>query len=837
MKNYNYIILLFVLLFSFNINAQQDDQEVTAASRKAEKLSEASNSSTIITEKEVSNKKSYNVLSLLDNTVGVNVVRHGVNQFNVSLREGVDIFSTQTILLSDGRELNTYGLNFFDASASTLSGLDIAKIEVVRGSSSAVYGIGASSGVISFTTKDPFEYPGTTVQVSSGGINNSGGSIIAGRAKKVESNWSLFNVNLRHADHNQDKTFGYKINLKYSENNDWLVGEDTQDFLGGELPLMTSFNFDTSLYFVKDNYDLTATFGLNDTGNIQRRAMWGEELREMSSKFLNLQLNTGDLFVQYNYVQNDTSNNYNYWFQSDMGIDSRQSHVQVGYDFSLPSLSTELSAGADHRVIKFDTGGKVFGVNENDDDYRTYGASIQSKTKLSDNIDILFQGRYDHFSVLNEGAFSPKGVIIVNDNWGGTLRLSMSQSSVADNAYTLFSDFPGAYFQDGYLGPMGNKNAITFNNPTWQPGFVALEGLNAFHPAIDYSVLGLDHFSAYLLLAGNLGPFLMQNFMATGNPLWLVPGGGTFIGNMLSNGGAEYTMFDLNNPSNLSDSDKSVLSTETTYELGYSGKIGNKLSFSVDVYNIRKQNVLGTKRITPQLSLNPTTFANEFASTFGNTLAATYASLGLPAAAYSSILNTITTVAAGAAAQTAATIQQGWGFVLADQNPADTNRIYWGHYNFGDINYWGTDIAMNYEVSDNISLFSSYSFLSQTEFSTGDLGEEYNSNENYHLNMPKHRAKGGLSFDPDSGVHLGISFRYQSSMNINSVNTPDNSGMFWYDGFVPKRTVWDISFGLPVSSKTRFDLTVDNVSGKKYQSFGNMPMIGQQALITLTHDF
>ena len=168
----------------------------------------------------------------------------------------------------------------------------------------------------------------------------------------------------------------------------------------------------------------------------------------------------------------------------------------------------------------------------------------------------------------------------------------------------------------------------------------------------------------------------MQNFMATGNQLWLVPGGGTFIGNMLSNGGAEYTMFDLNNPSDLSDSDKSVLSTETTYELGYSGKIGNKLSFSVDVYNIRKQNVLGTKRITPQLSLNPTTFANEFASTFGNTLAATYASLGLPAAAYSSILNTITTVAAGAAAQTAATIQQGWGFVLADQNPGIDNGIF-----------------------------------------------------------------------------------------------------------------------------------------------------------------
>lgn len=836
MKNFNYIILLFVLLISFNINAQQDDQEVTAASRKAEKLSEASNSSSIISEKQASDKKSFNILSKLDKTVGVNVARHGVNQFNISLREGVNIFSTQAVLLSDGRELNTYGLNFFDASASTLSGLDISKIEVVRGSSSAVYGIGASSGVVSFTTKNPFDYPGTTVQITSGGINNDGGSIVSGNVKSIESNWNLFNVNLRHADHNDDKSFGYKINLKYSENSDWLVGEDSEDLLGGELPLMTSFNFDTSLYFVKDDYDFTATFGLNDTGNIQRRAIWGEELKEISSKFLNLQLNTGDLFVQYNYVQNDTSNNYNYWLGSDMGIDSRQSHLQVGYDFSLPSLSTELSAGADHRVIKFDTGGKVFGVNEDDDDYRTYGASIQSKTKLSDNIDILFQGRYDHFSVINKGAFSPKGVIFINDNSGGTLRLSMSQSSIADNAYTLFSDFPGASFQGGYLGPMGNKNAITFNNPTWQPGFAALGGLNAFHPAIDYSVLGLDHFSAYLLLANNMVPILSQNFAATGNQLWLVPGGSTFIANMLSNGGAEYTMFDLNNPSDLSGSDVSQLSTETTYELGYNGKIGDKFKFSVDVYNIRKQNVLGTKRITPQLSLNPTNFANEFATTFGNTLAATYASLGLPAAAYSSILNTITTLAAGAAAQTASAIQQGWGFVLADQNPADSNRIYWGHYNFGDINYWGTDIATSYEATENVSLFLNYSFLNQTEFEREDTGEGFLSDENYHLNIPKHRVKGGFSYDPNSGLHLGVSFRYQNSMNINTANSPNN-GMFWYDGFLPKRTVWDISFGLPVSSKTRVDLTIDNVSGKKYQSFVNMPMIGQQALVTLTHNF
>ena len=61
MKNYNYLILLFVLLLSFNLTAQQNSEEVTAASRTAEKLSEASNSTTIISEKEISSKKSFNV--------------------------------------------------------------------------------------------------------------------------------------------------------------------------------------------------------------------------------------------------------------------------------------------------------------------------------------------------------------------------------------------------------------------------------------------------------------------------------------------------------------------------------------------------------------------------------------------------------------------------------------------------------------------------------------------------------------------------------------------------------------------------------------------------------
>ena len=53
------------MLFSFNTNAQQNDDEVTAASRTAEKLNRASNSTTVISDQEINNKKTFNVLGLL----------------------------------------------------------------------------------------------------------------------------------------------------------------------------------------------------------------------------------------------------------------------------------------------------------------------------------------------------------------------------------------------------------------------------------------------------------------------------------------------------------------------------------------------------------------------------------------------------------------------------------------------------------------------------------------------------------------------------------------------------------------------------------------------------
>ena len=284
----------------------------------------------------------------------------------------------------------------------------------------------------------------------------------------------------------------------------------------------------------------------------------------------------------------------------------------------------------------------------------------------------------------------------------------------------------------------------------------------------------------------------------------------------------------------LKGNDTSQLSTETTYELGYSNTIGDKFSYSVDVYNIKKNNIVGMRQVTPHVAINPALLASEFGNNLANNVYSTYRALGLPAASAAALANIHGSIAGQYAAGFAASAPS-LGLVQADQSP-DNHRLYWSHYNFGEINYWGADIATNYEINSAASLYANYSFINQTEFTREDVGSDVTSPEVYHLNIPKHRVKAGFAYNPDKGLNFGLSFRYQNSMSINTLNS-GNSDLFWFDGFIPKRTVWDMNVGMPITSKTRIDLTVDNVLGKKYQTFVNMPMIGQQALFTLTHNF
>jgi iron complex outermembrane receptor protein len=66
----------------------------------------------------------------------------------------------RSLQLIDGVDNQSPGLNFSLGNFLGASDLDVMKVDVIAGASSAFYGPGAFNGVINMTTKSPWELPG-----------------------------------------------------------------------------------------------------------------------------------------------------------------------------------------------------------------------------------------------------------------------------------------------------------------------------------------------------------------------------------------------------------------------------------------------------------------------------------------------------------------------------------------------------------------------------------------------------------------------------------------------------------------------------------------------------
>ena len=107
----------------------------------------------------------------------------------------------RSLQLIDGVDNQAPGLNFALGNFLGASDLDVMKVEIIQGASSAYYGPGAFNGVINITTKDPFLYPGLSVQTKYGERN-------------------LFENSIRYAETFNDK-IAVKFNFSYLRADDW----------------------------------------------------------------------------------------------------------------------------------------------------------------------------------------------------------------------------------------------------------------------------------------------------------------------------------------------------------------------------------------------------------------------------------------------------------------------------------------------------------------------------------------------------------------------------------------------------------------------------------------
>ena len=114
----------------------------------------------------------------------------------------------RSLQLIDGVDNQSPGLNFSLGNFLGSSDLDVMKVDIVAGASSAFYGPGAFNGVIDMTTKNPFDFQGLSFSTKIG-----------------ERSMQEYAVRWAHVLKNKDgkPKFAYKLNFFYMQALDWTA--------------------------------------------------------------------------------------------------------------------------------------------------------------------------------------------------------------------------------------------------------------------------------------------------------------------------------------------------------------------------------------------------------------------------------------------------------------------------------------------------------------------------------------------------------------------------------------------------------------------------------------
>lgn len=114
----------------------------------------------------------------------------------------------RSLQLIDGVDNQSPGLNFSLGNFLGASDLDVMRVDIIAGASSAFYGPGAFNGVINMETKSPFDFPGLSFS-----------------SKLGERNLQEYAVRWAQVIKNKEgkPKFAYKMNFFYMEALDWFA--------------------------------------------------------------------------------------------------------------------------------------------------------------------------------------------------------------------------------------------------------------------------------------------------------------------------------------------------------------------------------------------------------------------------------------------------------------------------------------------------------------------------------------------------------------------------------------------------------------------------------------
>jgi len=848
-----------------------EDVSVSVVSKKPEPKTEAPASVFAVSRTEVEERPALTVVDHLRSIPGVDISQGGLVQSNVVARGFNNSFSGALLTLIDYRYAAVPSLRVNVATFFPITNEDIERVELVLGPGAALYGPNAANGVLSIVTRSPFSSTGSTLSLEGGFRAGSTARECDNLAcahptfRGMDNAQGLWRLTGRHAMRVGTKV-AFKVSGSYLKGTEWqerdLAEPGDLNARHPELGLPAGRcssstgcrDFNLEQWSGEARVDVrpdastevVGNFGLTDAKSlIEYTGIGAAQARGWRYTSAQLRFRHQRLFVQ------------GFGNFSGAGIDSsgaaprarafllrdgspivdlsRVWSVQAQHGFDLFRGRTSLLYGADFTKTDARTGGTINGANEGDDGINEYGAYVHGATRLTRRLELVSALRVDKHSRLASAVWSPRVGLVFKPTETQALRVTFNRAFATPTNIDLFLDIVA-----GQLPPSGAKlydvRALGVPKSGFrfrESGGCQTSGIGSlcmrtpFNPAAGAlpAQASLLWSAAVQAVSATVGPQLTA-LMQAHPPSAAQVGTQLRLLNLTSLQFLDITQDQVRDIAALEPTTSHVL------EAGYKALLGNKFQVSVDGWYEHKRNFTG-----PLIVESPSVFL-EPASTIGY-LTALFTAAGVPNPAA-----TAQQVGIGMAGQSAATTLQTTGIPLATIVPTNTPLtarpdIFLTYRNFGKVNVWGADLALDYVVNRHLSLSGSYAWVNKDFFSK----TEVNGPTDIALNASKSKGSVTAAWRDDSeGWSAELGFRAVKGFPVNSgvyVSSPDPNhpgSLLPTDsyGVVDLQGTWRPPLG---ARNLLLTASAQNLLNRHYATFVGVPNLGRLVLTKLTYTF
>lgn len=438
------------------INLSPDEQVLEAAEVVGERISEKQKQEPLTVQTmdvlAIKEAPSGSFYESLGNLKGVDMTSASLGFKIINTRGFNSTSPVRSLQLIDGVDNQSPGLNFSLGNFLGASDLDVMKVDIIAGASSAFYGPGAFNGVVNMTTKDPFLFPGFSMYLKKG---ERGLYERALRYAKVISN------------KDGEEKFAFKVNWFFMEANDWEA-EDYSPIYESDHDESNPYGFDAVNIYgdepVAANNDFSDDpFNKPALGTIYRNGYKEKDLVDYETN--NMKFNTGlyykiksDVVVNYGFNYSTGSTVYqgdNRYALKDIEFFQHKAEIKKEGKWFVRAYTTSEDAGNTYDIV-------------------TTAIRLQEASGSTADWNTRFVEKWDEDAVWENPRYGEILAEVQNSGLEPDEQLAFFQQLLSDWSYEDYD-----FFHDLYLQAMEEINAqnTTFIDPFYKPGTARYDSL------------------------------------------------------------------------------------------------------------------------------------------------------------------------------------------------------------------------------------------------------------------------------------------------------------------------------------------------------------------------